>query len=175
MKKKLLKLILSFSAFYKKAHVREREKDREVTFTEKGLDRGWDWRKWSGQRERKQKRRGAMRSMAALPARSPHTMHSPVSTSVPHAFHTLFLCNPITFRPPLPHPTHLLFIQISYLSFQLRDSTAAFTGAAWAFISVALHQALGDIKITGWGKGWRGAWWRVSFFPEHWKGNGHLQ
>lgn len=36
-----------------------------------------------GQRERKQKRRGTIRSMATLPARSPHTMHSLVLTSVP--------------------------------------------------------------------------------------------
>lgn len=40
-------------------------------------------RKRSGQRERKQKRRGAIRSMATLPARSPHTMHAPVLTCVP--------------------------------------------------------------------------------------------
>lgn len=33
-----------------------------------------------------------------------------------------------------------------YLSFQLYDSTASFTGVAWAFIFVALLQALGDIK-----------------------------
>jgi len=34
------------------------------------------------QRKRKQKRRGVIRSMATLPVRSPHTMHSLVLTSV---------------------------------------------------------------------------------------------
>lgn len=90
--------------------------------------------------------------------------------------HTLFpLHLSMTFhRSHHPPPLH----QTPYLSFQLYDFTASFTGAAWAFIFVALLQALGDIKKKRRRrkKELKRLFeahverWRKTIFLEHWKG-----
>lgn len=57
-----------------------------------------------GQRKRKQKRRGAIRSMATLPVRSPHTMHSLVLTSLPRS---LLAAHHLFHRPCISRASYL--------------------------------------------------------------------
>lgn len=81
--------------------------------------RVWGGRKRSGQRERKQKRRGAIRSMATLPARSPHTMRAPVLTSVPPC-----ACCPSSL-PPSPPLASFSALEALSLSLSLPPSLSS--------------------------------------------------